>query len=270
MNRYLIVFALIILAVLAILFFTQPQFLDKIWMWLVGFAGYVALFVRKASDTVKSFFEKPERSKDTIIPPEKQEPLPSAAPSGNLEERIREIEEKLKNEQPEGTPLSSTYLSVLRYLDDGQTTLGLLFLDNRFFAYTLEDTHRDTKVAGSTRVPSGTYPLELNKNLTDLTKTYRNRFPWFDYHVELMNIPNFSRVYIHIGNTHKDTEGCILIADGVNAADPQKMVSHSRLAFERFYKTIHPLLSEGKPLSIQILDEDWFEKSHIILDEAYA
>lgn len=171
---------------------------------------------------------------------------------------------------PKGNPLAQHYITVLRYLDDGQTTLGLMFLHGRFFAYTLEDTHQDEKIRGNTRIPQGVYPLELNRNVTGLTQTYRNRFPWFDFHVEIKEIPNFELVYIHIGNTHVDTMGCILIADGVNAADPQKMISHSRLAFERFYKTIHPLLNSNRKLTIQLLDEDWIERSQLIPLEEIA
>ena len=82
--------------------------------------------------------------------------------------------------------------------------------------------------------------------------------------MEIKEIPNFSLVYIHIGNSHVDTMGCILIADGVNAADPQKMISHSRKAFERFYKTIHPLLNSNRKLTLQLLDEDWIQRSHLL------
>ncbi|MCC5938193.1 MAG: hypothetical protein JJU34_13015 [Lunatimonas sp.] len=271
MSRFLLIALIVILLVLAILFILQPQVLDGIWMWLVGFAGYVVLLFRRASEGLKSLFtksESPAKTADPVQAPAQPTPLITPQLSNDtldeLNEKVRALENQLLNAQKSGLPMASHAVTVLRYLDDGQTTLGLIFLKNRFFAYTLEDTHRDSKVHGKTRIPEGTYPLELNRVETPLTQRYRNRFPWFDYHIEIMKIPNFSRVYIHIGNTHADTEGCILIADGVNAADPQKMITHSRLAFERFYKTLHPLLNQGKQLSIQVLNEDWFSRSHLL------
>lgn len=274
MSRFLWISLVVILLVLAILFVMQPQVLDKIWMWLVGFAGYVVLLVRQASEGLKSLFTKSERQTNTTETTQKpeqpvQQPGHQTTPQlsndhlKELNEKIRMLEGQLLLAQKSGQSLASTAVTVLRCLDDGQTTLGLMFLKNRFFAYTLEDTHQDSKLPGKTRIPAGSYPLELNRVETPLTQRYRSRFPWFDYHIEIMQIPNFSRVYIHIGNTHADTEGCILIADGVNAADPQKMITHSRLAFERFYKTLHPMLNQGKKLQIQVLNEDWFSKSYV-------
>jgi len=265
MKRYFVIFGIILLVVIAVLFFRQPQVLDKIWLWLVGFIGYILLLIRKGAEGLRELFTKnPPASSPQ--PPSATNPPPSVPtpPTFDLEEKIKEIEDRLRKERPVGKPLTQHYITVLRYIDDGQTTLGLMFLQGKFFAYTLEDTHQDEKIHGNTRIPQGIYPLELNRNVTGLTQTYRNRFSWFDFHIEIKDIPNFSLVYIHIGNTHVDTMGCILIADGVNAADSQKMITHSRLAFERFYKTIRPLLNSNRKLTIQLLDEDWVERSHLM------
>jgi Ca2+/Na+ antiporter len=271
MKRYLVILGIVLLVVLVILFINKPEVLDKIWLWLIGFIGYILLLFQKGAEGLKELFSK----KSDAVPPA-AEPLPPTPPTVppatayRLEDKIREIEERMKSDLPKGKPLNQHFLTVLRYIDDGQTTLGLLFLQGKFFAYTLEDTHQDEKIRGNTRIPEGVYPLELNRNVTGLTQTYRNRFPWFDFHVEIKNIPDFSLVYIHIGNTNVDTMGCILIADGVNAADTQKMITHSRKAFERFYKTIHPLLNSGRKLSIQLLDEDWIQRTHLIPIETEA
>lgn len=159
--------------------------------------------------------------------------------------------------------MASSELTLLRYLDDGNTSLGLLYLGKQFFCYTLEDTHRDEKLPGGTRIPEGTYPLSINRSLTNLTKKYRSRFPWFEYHIEIDGIPNYDLVYIHIGNSHQDTRGCLLIADGVNTGSGEKMVTHSRRAFERFYKKIYPKIASQENLEIKILNEDWIERASL-------
>ena len=123
----------------------------------------------------------------------------------------------------------------------------------------MEDTHRDEKVPGGTRIPEGHYKLGINENLSPLTQRYRNRFPWFSHHIEIKEIPNYDKVYVHIGNSHRDTEGCILIADGVNAASTEKMILQSQKAYERFYKMVLPKINQNEPLTINILNENWFE-----------
>jgi hypothetical protein len=116
------------------------------------------------------------------------------------------------------------------------------------------------KIPGNTRIPEGHYRLGIKKENTPLTERYRNRFDWFSNHIEIEGIPNYDLVYIHIGNTHKDTKGCLLIADGVNAANREKMILQSQRAYERFYKIIYPRIVNNEPLAINILDENWIEK----------
>ena len=50
-------------------------------------------------------------------------------------------------------------LKLVRYSDNKESTLGILFLDDEFLCYTLEDTHRKEKIAGQTRIPEGKYKI---------------------------------------------------------------------------------------------------------------
>ncbi|MFC4871906.1 DUF5675 family protein [Negadavirga shengliensis] len=263
MKRLLGLLAIALIAVLILLLVTNPEILNKVWMWLIGFAGYVYLLIEKGVEALKSPFQ----AKPDVTPkktgPQVPGPIPGPEKPRSLEDHVEKIEGLLRKGAVKDTPLSQQEVTVLRYMDDGETTLGLLFLQNKFFAYTLEDTHQDEKIAGSTRIPQGIYPLILNRNLTDLTQRYRNQFQWFDFHIELKDVPDFSNVYIHIGNSHQDTRGCILIADGVTAAGTEKMITHSRIAFERFYKTLYPKLKHNEKMEIRILDENWFQKARI-------
>jgi hypothetical protein len=265
MNRYLLLVFLIFILVLAVLFFTNPDLLDKAWMWLVGFAGYILLGFRKISEAIKSWFT-PSTPKNGSGGNDKKETIPTPPPhlDKNWEERIRELEEALKKRA--GMAFRDHLVNVFRFRDDGKTTLGLLYVGGKFFCYTLEDTHQDEKIPGETRIPSGIYTLLLNKADSPLTIRYRNRFSWFDYHIELQDVPNYSNVYIHIGNTHEDTRGCLLIADGLSDNDQRRMILQSTHAFERFYKVLRPKLSQGQPRSIAVWDEDWVAYSHFTTD----
>jgi hypothetical protein len=78
--------------------------------------------------------------------------------------------------------------------------------------YTLEDTDRKLeeggeKVAGQTCIPRGRYRITL---------TMSNRFKRI---LPLLNdVPQFSEIRIHAGNTPADTEGCIIVGRGLHLA----------------------------------------------------
>jgi hypothetical protein len=271
MKNFAALLVIASVAILVLIFLTNPDLLSKIWLYIIGFIGYVVVLVEKgyqklaaAFSTKKEIAEIPEPSKQTTNPPSPVLISEDKSELVLLQQKITDLESRLEQEKTEtGTALGKCTLTVLRYLDDGETTLGLIFLRNKFFAYTLEDSHQDVKIAKKTRIPSGIYSLDFNKIETDLTKKYRNTYGnWFDFHLEIKEIPNFNNVYIHVGNTHEHTAGCILIADGVSAAT-SKSLQYSRIAFERFYKKISALLKSNEPVQIQILDEDWFERSKL-------
>jgi hypothetical protein len=140
-------------------------------------------------------------------------------------------------------------------------------LRNKFFAYTLEDTHRDEKVRGKTRIPPGIYSIgysPVDPANSRITRDYLRDFqPWFTRHIHLQNVPGFEGIYIHVGNNHQHTDGCLLIADGVTAGISQKSLRDSRNAYQRFYKIIAALLDSNEPVNIQILNEDWFDRSKL-------
>lgn len=101
-------------------------------------------------------------------------------------------------------------------------TLGRLYLDGVHFGYTCEDKDRrledgGTKIKGATAIPRGRYRVEVS-----FSNRFRKLMP------EFLNVPHFSGIRIHGGNTHDDTDGCPLLglvrtANGVaNCAERNK------------------------------------------------
>lgn len=87
-------------------------------------------------------------------------------------------------------------------------TTGQLYLNGEFLMFTLEDKVREKpgvpvqswKVHGETAIPTGIYRVELEDS------------PRFGPDTPtLRNVPGFSYIRIHAGNTEKDTEGCIIV-----------------------------------------------------------
>lgn len=96
-------------------------------------------------------------------------------------------------------------------------TMGVLFVNGAYECFTLEDQLRpDGKIAGETAIPSGRYQIKL---------TFSNRFQRIM--PELLNVPNFTGVRLHAGNTTADTQGCPLVGADRGVA----MVLRSRFAF---------------------------------------
>jgi len=144
---------------------------------------------------------------------------------------------------------------LVRFNSQGDYTIGTLFVigPNRtqFLAYTLEDEFRTKKVRAETRIPAGTYRLKIRTE-GKVTKRYEKRFP--DIHkgmIWLQDVPNFKYIYIHCGNDDDDTEGCILIGNGV-------IVDHilnSRKTYSELYPQIYgSILTENTYL--EIIDYD--------------
>lgn len=148
-----------------------------------------------------------------------------------------------------------------RYSANNDSTLGLLFEKPstgplKFFSYVLEDEHRDVKVAKETRIQEGFYELVIRHDLTPKTKEYQKRYDWFEKHIEIKNVPNFTGVYIHIGNTDDDTDGCLLLGDKAdNNQVNNGMIEVSTVAFKRFYLKVYGHLNSGGKAFLEIRNE---------------
>lgn len=148
-----------------------------------------------------------------------------------------------------------------RYSDNRESTLGLMFelvpAGLKFECYTLEDEARATKVPRETRIGAGHYELRLREEATPLTLSYRARFPkWFEWHIEIVGVSNFTSVYVHIGNDDDDTDACVLLGDIANNNQVATgFISASEAAYRRWYvKTLSHLKAGGRA-AIEIRDE---------------
>ena len=115
------------------------------------------------------------------------------------------------------------------------STIGDLLIDGEFFCYTLEDAVRDEKIYGKAAIPYGEYDVEI---------TFSPRFQ--KYLPLIKDVPNYSGVRIHTGNTAQDTEGCILV--GISKG--YDFIGGSRKAFALLMDKI-----KGQKLTIEIRKE---------------
>ena len=111
-------------------------------------------------------------------------------------------------------------ITVKRTFKGTEYTIGKLYIDGHYFCDTLEDTVRpaNKKIAGKTAIPAGNYKV---------IKSYSPRFK--KILPEILNVPNFTGVRIHAGNTAKDTDGCILL--GLNKTKGAVLDSQATMAY---------------------------------------
>lgn len=91
-------------------------------------------------------------------------------------------------------------------------TIGRLYIDGKYFCDTCEDRVRDTnrngvfdeerKIYGETAIPYGTYKVILS-----MSNRFKRVLPL------LLDVPEFSGIRIHSGNSADDSLGCILVGE---------------------------------------------------------
>lgn len=153
-------------------------------------------------------------------------------------------------------------LEVLRFSSQEDSTNGILFDVTggvrKFLCYTLEDEHREDKVMGETRIPSGTYNITL-RTTGGFHGRYKKKYG--EMHKGMLwvrDVPNFEYILIHTGNTDEHTAGCLLLGDSqqANFGSSNGMVGSSVNAYKRVYPPIAKVLEEGESVSITYVDFD--------------
>ena len=153
-------------------------------------------------------------------------------------------------------------LEVLRFSSQTDSTSGLLFevtdIKRHFLCYTLEDERRALKVRGETRVPAGTYKIEL-RNEGGFHQRYTKKYPGIHRGMlHITDVPNFEYILIHTGNTDEHTAGCLIVGDAQenNIILPDGFVGKSVNAYKRIYPSIAKAIEQGEEVTITYIDYD--------------
>ncbi|MFT6998620.1 MAG: hypothetical protein ACJAQ4_002382 [Cryomorphaceae bacterium] len=250
-------FVIILLLVFGVVLFAKrPDLLQDVWLWIIGLIGLIVKLFERVWDFIEEKFKpKPEPiplvAVNTTAQPMAFQPNPAAAQRSSDNRTIEDFPKPV---------FKGITMELKRMQDDGNSTLGVLSLNGEFYCYTLEDTHRDVKLKGKTRISAGEYVIDFNEHLTNMTKRYRESefsSEWFTFHLHLKNVPDFEGVYIHNGGSHEHTDGCILVStDYVEKTDHAPLTfTNSRNTFKRLYIKLKQHLDAGIRVRIIIRDE---------------
>lgn len=127
-------------------------------------------------------------------------------------------------------------------------TIGRLYVDGVYFCDTCEDVDRGLrqdmaqsviraiKRKGVTAIPTGRYRVTLEVQSPKFSqKKYERRYGFCNgYLPRLINVPGFDGVLIHVGNSARDTEGCLLVGKNTSVGK----VLESRVTFVRLYEKL--------------------------------
>jgi hypothetical protein len=128
-------------------------------------------------------------------------------------------------------------IQVIRKVFTERTTIGDVWIDGIFECYSLEDTTRapGVKVKKETAIPYGRYRLVI-----DFSERFQKDMP------HILDVPMFTGIRVHAGNTEVDTEGCLILGL-VSEADK---VLYSRHAVAHFTRVLESALK--KPEAVWI------------------
>lgn len=139
---------------------------------------------------------------------------------------------------------------LLQRLEHNETlTTSALFVGRKLYALVPEDPPREVKIKGQTRIPAGRYRLALEHS-PKFSPTYGHSL------LTLLDVPDFTGIRIHRGNTPSDTAGCILPNAQVllNPAHGHKFYLSSA-AYEHVYREVGTFLANGGEAWITVQDE---------------
>lgn len=127
-------------------------------------------------------------------------------------------------------------LTVKRIKELEHCTIGKLYIDSEDVGiFTLEPKVREVKIDGCTAIPQGQYQVVI-----DFSARFQRELP------HVLNVPNFTGVRIHPGNTDHDTEGCILVGMEWPGGN---FIGRSREAFEIVFKQIQ----DSKAVTLEVV-----------------
>lgn len=132
-------------------------------------------------------------------------------------------------------------LELNRIAEKPLYTIGRLFVDGKYFCDTLEDRCRDLdkeeKVMHETAIPTGVYEVIVNVSVK-----FKRKLPL------LLNVPYFTGIRIHRGNTDKDTSGCILVGEN---RQPGRVINSTGYEL-RLTELIEIAMLSGEKITIQV------------------
>jgi Family of unknown function (DUF5675) len=138
-------------------------------------------------------------------------------------------------------------ISIRRFSFQDKCTVGHVLVDGTDTGlYSLEDKYREVdgqavvawKVPNETAIPKGRYSV-----VVDYSPHFGRDLP------HILDVPGYTGVRIHPGNSDVDTEGCVLIGQNWAGAD---YIGDSRLGFGVLFNRVMAAVAVQDAITIEV------------------
>ena len=153
------------------------------------------------------------------------------------------------------------------------STRSQMFVGGHPFCDAIEDGYRDPKIPGETRIPGGRYEVVMRTHGRFFLE-YHRRFG-HEFALEIKDVPGFSDVLIHIGNSNKDTRGCLLVCYESGVEDLRKVIlkepkarpdfigARSTEAYKALHDQIRLAFERGERVFISIFRREIIDEQNL-------
>jgi len=230
---FLVLLAFVALVVLLVIF--NPTALEQIWLWIIGLIGLIISLVEDFIRSLQTLYQRW---------------VPGSGPKKGAEDHSSQentpvhkaaVDQEITNNTEKAT------IHLMRYQVVDDTTVGLLYLEDQFYGYTLED-------APGRRAPEGTYNIGFDLSEKELTNKYRETRPWFFHHLQLKGLPEDFSGYILSGGVSNELDGSVLLTADLVQNSEKEVITSSRTLFETFYKNITSRMQADETVAMRISD----------------
>lgn len=155
---------------------------------------------------------------------------------------------------------------IRRVAKSANATFGFLLCNGVQLCRTLEPVDRGLsssmsiatinarKVRGFTAIPTGNYSLRLTFSPRFSVRPFYNALAGGGLLPLVCDVPGFSRILMHCGNTYRDTAGCVLLGAGdLNALGGDYRLVSSRATYrDVFTHYLYPALRFGATAPLRV------------------
>lgn len=143
-------------------------------------------------------------------------------------------------------------IELIRYGSTPQGTFGELYVDDEFFAYTVEQPWNNNEPFASC-IPAGMYELvPHNSSKYGHTLVFVNHSLGV-YHWEGPGVKRFACL-IHTANYATDVQGCVGLGESLSGHGGKWMVTNSAVTVDQFFEQVSP--KENHDISIKWREYD--------------
>lgn len=141
-------------------------------------------------------------------------------------------------------------IEVRRIAKKKDYTIGRMYVDGKYVCDTLEDAVRDAKIKHVTAIPEGEYKVAMGIVSPKYSQAkyawgvkYNGKLP------RLLDVPKYDGVLIHVGNSNKDTSGCILVGRNTIVG---KLTESTKTFYNLMDKWLIPAMKRCESITIEI------------------